>query len=84
MLSTYRNQLTEIYIFRKLPFNGFSTGIYSVKANNGNTFTMYEICSKLTIRTPEENHWHRSGVFTVNSEQISYIVLVFLMLTLNK
>ena len=30
-----------------------STGIYLFKVNNGNTKTMCEICSKLTIKTPE-------------------------------
>ena len=35
----------------------------------------YEFC---------EIFWHRSGVFIVNFEQISYIVLLFLLLTLTK
>ena len=43
-----------------------------------------EICSKLAIKIPEQYHWHCSDVFSVNSEQISHIILVFLMLTLNK
>ena len=29
------------------------TGIYLLKVNNGNTRTMCEICSKLTMKTPE-------------------------------
>ena len=48
-----------------------------------NTRTRWEICSKLTINTPERGHWHRSGVFIVNFEHISHLVLVFLLLTLN-
>ena len=40
-------------------------------------------CSKLTIKTTERRQWHLSGVFIVNFEHISYIVLVFLLLTLN-
>ena len=32
---------------------------------------MYEICSKLTIKTSERYQWHHSGVFIVNFEQIS-------------
>ena len=44
---------------------------------------MYEIYSKLTIKTPERREWRRSGVFIVVSEQISHIVLVFPLLTLN-
>ena len=45
-----------------------------------------EICSKLTIKTPERHassQWRRSGVFIVNFEHISHVVLVFLLLTLN-
>ena len=42
------------------------------------------MCSKLTINTPERRHWRRSGVFIVNFEHISHLVLVFLLLTLNK
>ena len=43
-----------------------------------------EICSKLTIKTPERRQWRRSGVFIVNFEHISHLFLVFLFLTLNK
>ena len=44
---------------------------------------MSKICSKLTIKTPERRRRH-SNVFIVNFEQMSQIVLVFLLLTLNK
>ena len=53
--------------------------IYLFKVNNRNTRTRCEICSKLRIKTPER----RSGVFIVNFENISHLVLVFLLLTLN-
>ena len=43
--------------------------IYLLKVNNRNTRTKCEICSKLTIKTPERCHWR--------------VVLVFLLLTLN-
>ena len=33
---------------------------------------------KLRIKTPEQRQWRRSGVFVVNFEQISLLVLVFL------
>ena len=59
-------------------------GIYLLKVNNRNTSTRCEICSKLTINTPERRQWRRSGVFIVNFEHISHLVLVFLLLTLNK
>ena len=48
------------------------------KVNNRNTRTRCEICSKLTIKT-----WCY-GVFIVNFEHISHLVLVFLLLTLSK
>ena len=47
-------------------------------------FKRYEICSNLTIKTPEWHHWHRSIVCIVNFEHISHIFLKFLLLTLNK
>ena len=44
---------------------------------------MYEIGSKLTIKTTEHRHLRRSGVFIVNFEPILHI-LVFPLLALNK
>ena len=41
------------------------------------------MCSKLTIKTPERRR-RRSGVFIVNFEHISHLVLVLLLLTLSK
>ena len=41
------------------------------------------MCSKLTIKSPLQRQWHRSGIFIVNFEHISHLVLVFLLLTLN-
>ena len=42
-------------------------------------------CSKLTIKTLEQwRLWRRSGVFIVNFEHISHLVLVFLLLTLSR
>ena len=36
------------------------------KVNNRNTRTRCEICSKLTIKTPERPQWRRSGAFIVS------------------
>ena len=49
----------------------FPVGIYPFKVNFRNTTTRCEIC------------WHHSRVFMVNFEHISYLILVFLLLTLN-
>ena len=57
-------------------------GIYLLKVNQRNTKTRCEICSKLTIKTPER-HWHRSGVFIVNFGHIPQLVQVFLLLILS-
>ena len=62
----------------------YPVGIYVLKVNNSNTRTMCEICSELTRNTPEQRYQGRSGVFIVNFQQISPIVLVFLLFTLNK
>ena len=62
----------------------FPAGNYLFKVNNRSTKTRCEICSKLTIKTPERRDWRRSGVFIVNFEHISHLVLDFLLLTLNR
>ena len=64
--------------------NIFRDSHYLLKNNIENTRTTYEICSELTIITPERPDECLSGAFTVNFEQILHIILVFLLLTLNK
>ena len=59
-------------------------GIYLLKVNSRNTRTSCEICSKLTVKTPQQRHWRRSGVFIVNFEHIPYLVLASLWLTLSR
>ena len=51
-------------------------GIYLLKVNNRNTRTRCEICSKLTIKTPERRQLRRSSVFIVNFEHISHLASV--------
>ena len=38
---------------------------------------------RIKIRPPILRRWRRSGIFIINFEQISHLVLVFLLLTLN-
>ena len=45
-----------------------SGDIYLFKVNNENTEAMFEISSKLTLQTSEQQQSHRSGAFTVNFE----------------
>ena len=54
-----------------------SANIYLLKCNNRNTRKRCEICSKLTIKTPERRPWRCSGVF-INFEHIPHLFLVFL------
>ena len=61
----------------------YPAGIYLLKVNLRNTRKSCKICSKLTIKKPEQQQWCRSGVFIVNFEHISRIALVFLLLTLS-
>ena len=58
-------------------------GNYMFKIKKRNTRARCEICSMLTIKTPERRQWRRSGVFIVNFEHISHLFLAFLLLTLN-
>ena len=48
------------FFFDKAPseefFSPYPTNIYLPKANNRNTRNICEICSKLTIKTPERRH----------------------------
>ena len=60
---------------------GFPAGNYKFKVNSRNTRTRCEIFSKLTIKTVDRR---RSGVFIVNFEHISLLVLVFLFLSLSR
>ena len=61
-----------------------SAGIYLLIVNKRNTRTRCEICSKLTIKTPERRQWRLSDIFIVKFEYISHLVVVFLLLTLSK
>ena len=59
----------------------YLANIYLFQVNNRNNRKSCEICSKLTIKTPEQRQWSRSGVFIVNFEHNSHLFLVFLLLT---
>ena len=77
-----KNVNKKMSVRKVITFN-FPVGIYLLKVNNRNTTTRCEICSKLTIKTPERRHWRCSGFFIVNFEHILHLVLVFPLLTLN-
>lgn len=58
----------------------FSASMYLFKVNNRNTGTMFEICSKLTIKTSEQRSWHPSSVF--NTDIFYSFYWCFYLLTL--
>ena len=79
-LSMKFNSARKLIILNTPPAN-----IYLFKFNNRNR-KRCEICSKLTIKTPERHQWRRSDVLIANFEQMVFllcsyfIVLVFLLL----
>ena len=56
----------------------FPAGNYMFKVKNRNTRTRCEICSKLTIKTPERRHWR------IDFEQVSQISWFYCWLTASK
>ena len=79
-LSTFLNSYVRFKVHK---FNLNPAAIYMFKVSNRNTRTRFKLCSKLTTKTLVWYHWHRSGVFIVNSKHISHLALLFLFLTLN-
>ena len=71
-----------LYIFI---FGIYLSGIYMFKVDNKNPRTRHETCLKLILKNKYQNDIVKwcSVVFIVNFERISYLVLVFLLLTLN-
>ena len=53
----------------------FTDSNYMYKVNNRKSRERCEVCSKLTIKTPEGRHWRRSGLFIVNVELIFHNML---------
>ena len=56
-----------------------SQQIFSCSNSNGNSRKRSEICSKLTITTPEWSHWSCAGVFIVNFNYILHVFVLFSM-----
>ena len=67
-LSEVLTSSSTIFIFsHKNPSNN-----YLLKIDSRNTRKRCEICSKLTIKIPEQRQWRCSSVFLVNLEHISH------------
>ena len=65
-------------------WNCLPTNIYLFSFNNEITRKWCEICSKLTIKTPERRHCRHSGVSTVNFEHLSHLFLAYLLFTMDR
>ena len=79
MIEAKQNRKQQIYNTTKLTLNSISfsgtsdndkrlnpVGIYMLKVNNGNTRIRCEICSELTIKTPERRQWRQNGYRTAS------------------
>ena len=82
-LGRQSSNFLPMFCINKIIRSHLPAGIYLLKVSIRNTRTRSEICSESTIKTPERRHWRRSGVFIVNFEHISHLVLVFLLITLS-
>ena len=60
--------------------NLVEASIQVIKVNNAKVRTTCKICSKLTIKTPEQHQRHCCGVLVASIQQILHISLVFLLL----
>ena len=81
---SYVLMMKKILIWTHLMQWNNPANIYLLKVNNRNIKKRYEICSLLTVKTPQRCQWHLSGILIVNFENISHLFLVFILLTLNK
>ena len=66
----YWKVLNEVSDTKWVNERGYPANIYLFKIINRNTRKRREICSKLTIKTPKQRQWRRSGVFIANFEHI--------------
>ena len=67
-------QKSSLCIYQRVKTISYPVGIYLLKFNNKNTRARCEICSTLTIKTPEQRHsfiaTQFSSVYTVNFEHV--------------
>ena len=66
----YWKVLNEVSDTKWVNERDYPANIYLFKIINRNTRKRREICSKLTIKTPKQRQWRRSGVFIANFEHI--------------
>ena len=77
MFSSINLMKTDIY---QIFFGShWQSNIYWFKVNNRKSRERCEMCSKLSIKTPQRRQWRRFGVFVVKFEHISHLFLVLLL-----
>ena len=62
----------------------YDISLLAFSFSNGNTKARCKIFSKLTRKNSQWSQWRCFGVFIVNFEQRSHLILVLLLLSLNK
>ena len=70
--------LTPLLLIRRRYSN--PAGIYLLKVNNRSTRTRCEICSKLTIKTPERRHWPTVMPTKLNVDEVFNKILKYALL----
>ena len=74
---------STIKLFWKSVFKGNFSEICSINHRKIHKKFIFGICIAAVRQSAITCLWRRSGVFIVNFEHISHLVLVFLLLTLN-
>ena len=77
-------KIGTVVLTSRFLFGYFLADIYLFRVSNGNSGTIFEICSELTIKKAERHQWRHSGVFIVSFEHISYIAMMLPLLALSK
>ena len=77
-------QISRAHIQNTFESQFLSSRHVPVQSLHTNIGITCEICSKLTIKTPEICHWRWAGAFIANTEQISLIIIKFWLLNLIK
>ena len=58
-----------------------SAGINLIKVNNKNAWTICETYSKLTKKTLQRRHWHRTGAFLWTLNRLRTLLIALLILS---
>ena len=69
-LQIFSEQLFDKFNGNFMTWNG-APGRPLFKVNNRTAAKRCEICSKLTIKTPKQRHWHHSAAFIITFEHMS-------------